>query len=179
MADLGIRYATALFEMSNENGMLGDYLTQAQFLMRTLTEEDALSILVHPRISAKEKYAFLTKAYEGHIHSDLFNFMKLVVSKNREAFLVPALTRLVEMIREHGNQTTAKVVSAVPLTDEQAESLTGVLSKRLGKQVDVNVLVDPSQIAGISIHVDGYFLDRTVKTMLKDLKETVKRGADE
>ena len=179
MADLGIRYATALFEMSSESGMLGDYLKQAQFLMRTLTEEDALSILVHPRISANEKYAFLTKTYEGQVHRDLFNFMKLVVSKNREAFLVPALSRLVEMIREHDNQTTAKVVSAVPLTDEQAADLTRVLSRRFGKQVDVTVLVDPSQIAGISIHVDGYFLDRTVKTMLKDLKETVKRGADQ
>ena len=179
MADLGIRYATALFEMSNESGTLGDYLNQAQFLMRTLTEEDALSILVHPRISANEKYAFLTKTYEGQVDTTLFNFMKLVVSKNREAFLVPALTKLVEMIREHNNQTTAKVVSAIPLTDEQAADLTGVLSKRLGKQVDVTVLVDPSVIAGISIHVDGYFLDRTVRTMLKDLKETVKRGADE
>ena len=179
MADLGIRYATALFDMSNESGMLGDYLKQAQFLCDTLTEDGALSILVHPRISANEKYAFLTKTYGEQIHADLLNFMKLVVSKNREAYLVPALNKLIELIREHNNQTTAKVVSAVPLTDEQAAKLTEVLSRRLNKQVDVTVLVDPTQIAGLSVHVDGYFLDRTVKTMLKDLKETVKRGADE
>ena len=179
MADLGIRYATALFELSNESGTLLEYQQQAQFLCDTLTEEDAISILVHPRISANEKYAFLTKTYGDVIHQDLMNFMKLVVSKNREAFLVPALTKLIEMIRVHNNQTTAKVVSAVPLTDEQAGKLTEVLSRKLSKQVDVTVLVDPSQIAGLSIHVDGYFLDRTVKTMLKDLKETVRRGADE
>ena len=179
MADLGIRYATALFELSNESGMLGEYQQQAQFLCDTLIGEDAISILVHPRISANEKYAFLTKTYGDVIHQDLMGFLKLVVSKNREAFLVPALKKLVEMIREHNNQTTAKVVSAVPLTDEQANRLTEVLSRKLSKQVDVKVLVDPSQIAGLSIHVDGYFLDRTVKTMLKDLKETVRRGADE
>ena len=179
MADLGIRYATALFELSNEGGMLNEYQQQAQFLCDTLTGDDAISILVHPRISANEKYAFLTKTYGDRIHHDLMNFMKLVVSKNREAFLVPALTKLIEMIRVHNNQTTAKVVSAVPLTDEQANRLTEVLSRKLNKQVDVTVLVDPSQIAGLSIHVDGYFLDRTVKTMLKDLKETVRRGADE
>ena len=179
MADLGIRYATALFELSSESGTLGDYLEQAQFIANTLTEEGALSILVHPRITANEKHAFLANSYGDRVHPDLLNFMKLVVSKNREAFLVPALTKLVELIRVHNNQTTAKVVSAVPLTDEQAGRLTEVLSRRLGKQVDVTVLVDPSQIAGISIHVDGYFLDRTVKTMLKDLRETVRRGADE
>ena len=179
MADLGIRYATALFELSSESGTLLEYQQQAQFLCDTLKEDNAISILVHPRISANEKYAFLTKTYGDAIHQDLMNFMKLVVSKNREAFLVPALTKLIEMIRVHNNQTTAKVVSAVPLSDEQANKLTEVLSRKLNKQVDVTVLVDPSQIAGLSIHVDGYFLDRTVKTMLKDLKETVRRGADE
>jgi len=41
------------------------------------------------------------------------------------------------------------------------------------------VLVEPSIIAGISIQVDGYLCDRTIKTMLKNMKETVRRGADE
>ena len=179
MTDLGIGYATALFDVSSESGMLGDYLKQAQFLCETLSEEGALSILLHPRISASEKYTFLDKTYGGRVHEDLFNFMKLVVSKNREAFLLPALSKLVEMIRVHNNQTTAKVVSAVPLTDQQAEELTRVLEKKLNKQVDLTVFVDTSQIAGISILVDGYFLDRTAKTMLKNLKETVRKGAEE
>jgi F-type H+-transporting ATPase subunit delta len=76
------------------------------------------------------------------------------------------------MIRAYKRQTTASVVSAVPLSDTQASQLTALLAKKTGKQVDVTVLVDPSVIAGISIHVDGYFLDRTVRTMLKDMKET-------
>ena len=173
MADLGIRYAAALFEISEESGMLQEYQKQAQFLRDTLVGEGAVSVLTHPRISAGEKTAFLTKTYGGAIHQDLMAFLKLAVSKNREEYIVPALDKLVEMIRARGNQTTAKVVSAVPLTDSQAERLAGALARKLDKKVDLAVLVDPSQIAGLSIHVDGYFLDRTVKTMLKDLKETV------
>jgi F-type H+-transporting ATPase subunit delta len=176
VADLGIRYATALFEMSEESGLLGVYLEQAQFLRDTLQDEDALRILTHPLIPADEKYAFLTEAFGKAIHQDLLGFMKLVIAKNREAYLLPALTKLVDMIKVRQNQTTARVVSAVPLTDVQAAQLAVTLSKKLGKQVDITVLVDPSVIAGISIHVDGYFLDRTVKTMLKDMKETVKRS---
>ena len=179
MADLGIRYATALFELSIENKNLSEFEEQARFLKDTLIVDGAISILTHPRISAKEKNDFLSKAYGGRIHHDMMGFLRLVVQKNRESFLVPALTKLVDMIRVHNNKTTARVVSAVPLTDEQAGKLADVLSRKLGKQVDVTVLVDPTQIAGLSIHVDEYFLDRTVKTMLKDLKETVRRGADE
>jgi len=179
MADLGIRYASALFELSEENGLLSEFFEQAQYLRSTLTDENALSILTHPRITAAEKNAFLEKAFSGVLHSDLFNFLKLTVSKNREAFIVPALEKLIGMIRERNNQTTAKVVSATPLSDAQATRLASVLSSKFGKQVDLTVLVDPSVVAGISIQIDGYLMDRTVKTMLKNMKESVRRGADE
>jgi F-type H+-transporting ATPase subunit delta len=173
MADLGIRYATALFDISQESGLLDDYLEQAQLVCDNLQDEDALRILTHPRISSEEKFAFLQNAFGEHIHQDLLGFMRLVVSKNREAFLLPALSKLVEMIKTHNKETTARVVSAVPITDAQAAELTALLEKKLDKKVAISVVVDPSVVAGISIHVDGYFLDRTVKTMLKDMKENL------
>ena len=174
MADLGIRYATALFDISHENGLLDDYLAQAQIVCDNIACEDAHRILTHPRISSDEKFAFLQNAFGGFVHQDLLAFMRLVIAKNRQAFLLPALKKLVEMIKTHKRQTTAKVVSAVPLTDAQTAQLTAALSRKINKQVDVTVLVDPSVIAGISIHVDGYFIDRTVKSMLKDMKEKIR-----
>jgi len=173
MADLGIRYATALFDISQESGLLNDYLEQAQLVCDNLQGEDALRILTHPRISSEEKFAFLQNAFGEHIHQDLLGFMRLVISKNREAYLLPALSKLIEMIKTHNKETTARVVSAVPITDEQAAELTSLLEKKLNKKVGISVVVDPSVVAGISIHVDGYFLDRTVKTMLKDMKENL------
>lgn len=176
MADLGVRYATALFEISQESGLLAEYLEQAQLLFGNLGQEEALLVLTHPRISASEKFDFVNKAFGGTIHQDLMGFIQLVISKNREAFLLPALGKLVDMIRHHQNQTTARVVSAVPLTDSQTDQLTKVLSKKLGKEVDITVIVDPAQIAGISIQADGYFIDRTVKSMLRDMKDVMKES---
>ena len=183
MADLGIRYATALFEISQEGGHLKEYLEQAQLLKDNLEDEEALMVLTHPRISGEEKLEFITKAFGGVLHQDLLGFIQLVIAKNREAFLLPALNKLVDMIKRHQNQTTARVTSAVPLSDSQAAQLTAVLCKKLGKVVELTVVVDPSQIAGICIHADGYLIDRTVKTMLRNMKdditETVRKGADE
>jgi F-type H+-transporting ATPase subunit delta len=177
VADLGIRYASALFDISKESGLMNEFLEQAQLLRDNLQEEDALLVLTHPRISGDEKYAFITKAFGDSIHQDLLGFIQLVISKNREAYLVPALDKLVEMIKVYKNQATAKVISAEPLSDAQITQLAKLLSKKLEKQVDITVKVDPSVIAGITIQVDGFFLDRTVKSMLKDLKETVRKGA--
>jgi F-type H+-transporting ATPase subunit delta len=174
MADLGIRYASALFDISQESGLLDDYLEQAQLVRDNIADADAQRILTHPRISSEEKFAFLNNAFGKHVHEDLMGFMRLVVTKNREAYLLPALNKLITMIRTHRLHTTARVVSAVALTDEQAAKLTAVLEKKTGKKVEITVVIDPSVFAGISIHVDGFFLDRTVKTMLNDMKETIK-----
>ena len=175
MSNLGARYATALFELYKENNNLGELLKQARFLRDTFRNTDALQVLTHPLISTSDKNSFADKVFGGNIHTDLFHFIKLTIAKNRENFLLPALTKLVEMIKLHQNQITAKVISAVPLSDEQKARLSQTLSARLRKQVDVYVIVDPSLIAGISIHVDGYFLDHTVKTILKNMNGELKQ----
>ena len=179
MADLSIRYAAALFELSQEAGLRDAYLEQAALLRNILIEDKAMDVLAHPLISAEEKFTFLDEAFGGSLHPDLFGFLKLTVTKNRENYILPALQKLVDMIRESQNQTTARVITAVPLTEEQSTGLSTVLSRKLKKRVDLNEIVDPTVVAGISIHVDGCFMDRTVKTMLKSMKENVRKGAEE
>jgi len=173
MADLSARYATALFQLSQESGELGTLLNEAQFLYSALEKDNGISILTHPLISADEKQTFVDKVFEGRVRQDLTGFIRLTIAKNRENFLLPTLAKLVEMIKLHKNQITARVVSAVALNDVQKSQLSSKLSSKLGKEVDINVIIDPSQVAGISIHVDGYFLDCTIKTMLKNMKDSI------
>jgi len=175
-ARLPARYATALFQLSKESGSLDEIFAQSEFLCTTFRDTDALKILTNPLIAGGDKVAFIDKAFGDVLNQDLISFLKLTVAKNREAFILPALTRLIYMIKLHKNQITARVVSAIPLSDEQKVKLAAALSAKLNKQVDLNVLIDPAQIAGISIQVDGYFLDRTVKTMLKNMNESLKEG---
>lgn len=178
MADLSARYATALFELSNEGGKLHEYLEQAEFLRDTLQSDDCRRIITHPRISTAEKFAFFGDVFPD-INTDFRGFLHLAVAKNRENYIIPSLTALVEMIRSYQSLATAKVISAIELTDVQIAQLSAVLSKKLKKKVDVTVEVDPSVIGGLSIQVEGYYVDRTVKSLLKDMKETVKKGSGE
>jgi len=174
VADLQTRYARALFDLAIEQGLAGEYLEQAAFISSALKEE-GISIITHPRLPVKDKYAFLDGAFYGRVHDDLLGFMRLTVTKNREAFLTPALDALVAMIRHHQNFTTAKVVSAVSLNDEQQSQLKLALMKKLSKQVELNMEVDPSLIGGFRVHVDGHVFDRTIKRLLKEMRENIGR----
>jgi F0F1-type ATP synthase delta subunit len=51
-----------------------------------------------------------------------------------------------------------------------------VLSKKLNKDVDLSLKIDPTIIGGPYILVDGYYLDWTVKTRLRDLTVYMKEG---
>jgi len=174
MERLSILYASALFDLAVEKNLVDDFLSQAVILRDCLQESDCQRVLAHPQISAAEKHEFFRKVFAGHIHEDLLGFLYLVADKNREPYLLPALTALIGVIERHNRKVTAKVLSAAPYEDKQAEALREMLSKKLDKHVELDLKVDPSVIGGPYVFVDGYYIDWTVKKRLRDLTVSMK-----
>jgi F-type H+-transporting ATPase subunit delta len=173
VAQLSNRYGLALFNLSVEQNRLDSNLEAAVFLRDTLKDPKCQSVITHPRITSPEKRAFFKNVFAGHIGADLLGFLYLAVNKNREAFIVPALTKFIEMARKHRRETTALVVSAVPLREGQVSALASLLSKKLVKKVDIAQKVDSSIIGGLYIQVDGFYIDRTIKSRLQDMKNSM------
>jgi len=176
MERLSSLYASALFDLALQKGVTDEILDQATMIRDSLSDPDCRRILTHPHISPAEKQAFLDKAFAGHIHEDLRSFFILVTEKNREEFLVPTLTALIHLIERHRNKTTAEVMSASVLDDSQTASIKEILSKKLNKDVQLSLKVDPTVIGGPHIYVDGYYIDWTVRTRLRDLTAHMKEG---
>ncbi|MCL2056558.1 MAG: ATP synthase F1 subunit delta [Oscillospiraceae bacterium] len=176
MARLSAVYATALFELAMESGSPEEYHRQALSLLDALGEPECKGILMHPQISAAQKSELLTGALSGRIHEDLIGFIKFVIDKNREAYLLPALIAFIEKLRAAEGRVTAYVRTARQLDEQQEQELTALLSEKLGKTVELEVTADPSVIGGFSVYADGFLVDRTVKKQLQDLKTSVKRG---
>ena len=176
MERLSVIYASALFDLAKQHDAVDEFLNQAIFLRDSLSDADCQRMLDHPQISAAEKQNIFKKAFAGKIHDDLLGFLYLVADKNREAQLLPALTALIGIIERYNRKVTAKVLSAAPYDENQAESLREILSKKLDKFVELDLKVDPSVIGGPYIFVDGYYIDWTVKKRLRDLTIHMKEG---
>ena len=176
MGRLSILYASALYDLAAERGMIDESLIQATFLCDVLQDRDVSRMLLHPHISRSEKRRFLTDSLEGKVSEDLLGFLNLAVDKNREAFIIPALKALIVLIEKHNRIVTAKVITASEIDSEQEAALAKMLSDKLGKQVRLSVKLDPSTVAGPYIYVDGYYLDWTVKKRLRDLAVHMKEG---
>ena len=72
-------------------------------------------------------------------------------------------------------RVVAHVVSAVVLKENQIVALRDVLSRKLGKQVEISPGVASSLIGGLLIYVDGRMIDRSVKKQISELKDLVIR----
>ena len=176
MERLSSLYASALYDIAIRKNAVEDFLHQSILLCDVLGDRDCQRMLVHPQITAAQKQEIFRDAFANHIHDDLLGFLYLVADKNREAYLLPALTALIAMIERRMNKVTAKVLSAAPYDEKQAKTLMGVLSKKLDKYVKLSLNVDPSVIGGPYIYADGYYIDWTVKTRLRELTIRMKEG---
>jgi F-type H+-transporting ATPase subunit delta len=78
---------------------------------------------------------------------------------------------VVERAAAERKHAVAEVRSAVPLDARRRDKLAKALSKNLGLDVEVKVIVDPSVIGGAAVRVGDTVIDGTVRHRLDQLKE--------
>ena len=176
MAELKERYAQALFELALESNSLEQMLEQAALVQVILEKNQLEPYLSHPHISNQNKEDLLQSLFAQRISKELLGFLSFAIVKKREALILPTLSAFLELGNQHRGKMTAKVVSAVPLQEEQLSSLRKLLSDKLKKQVKLQSRVDPAVIGGFYIYVDGRLIDRTVRTQLRNIKKSIEIG---
>lgn len=181
MAKLSSVYASALFDMYlSKRVSAEDYLSQVYGLRDVLSEPECRRVLLHPHVSSTKKREFFDSVFgeifEKPLDSDLSGLLYLAISKNRESFVVQALSTLIYLIEKAQRKVRAQVTSAVPLSEAQLAALTDMLTRKLNKTVEIEQNIDPAVIGGIFIYADGYFIDRTIKTRLRGMKSSIIKG---
>jgi F-type H+-transporting ATPase subunit delta len=75
---------------------------------------------------------------------------------------------------EHRGETTAEVVTAHPLKDDQLANLKQQLRSRAGRDVMVETRIDPEILGGIVIKMGSQMIDASIRTKLNRLAEAMK-----
>lgn len=88
----------------------------------------------------------------------------------RPATAVEALARLAADQRQ---RLLAEVRAAVALTPEQHQRLAAALSRLQGREVRVNVIVDPTVVGGVVVRVGDEVIDGSVASKLETARRTV------
>ena len=73
--------------------------------------------------------------------------------------------------------TKATVVSAAPLHEAARDRLASALSRRTGKQVELEVTVDPELLGGVVAKVGDLVFDGSLRTQLGQLRANLTKEA--
>lgn len=176
IAGVADRYAGSLFDLALESGNVASVEADLAKFEQMLTDSADLDRLVKsPVFSAEEQEravaAILAKA---GITGLVANFLQ-VVAQNRRLFAAPGMIKAFRRIAaEHRGETTADVTSAHALTQAQETELKTALKAVSGKDVVINVTVDPSILGGLIVKMGSRQIDTSLKTKLASLKLALK-----
>ena len=173
------RYASALFELANEEKSADAVGQQLQAFGRAIDESDDLKRLVRsPAFSSADQIAAISGVAEAMgIDGVALNFLKLV-AKNRRLFGLPGMIgAYATLLSQSKGEIAGEVTSAEALTDQQLSDLKAALKSSLGRDVALSTKVDGSILGGLIVKVGSRMMDNSLKTKLQNLKIAMKGTA--
>ena len=175
-ASLAGRYATALFELARDEKQLEAVGSSLAKVRDALGQSDDLRALTTSPLIGREDALNGIRATAGALGLDSIttNFLG-VLAQNRRLGQLPNVIRAFNLLAaHHRGETTAEVVSAHPLNDDQVEALRSNLRNRIGRDVSVDLTVDPAILGGLVVKVCSEMIDGSIRTKLNTLAHAMK-----
>jgi len=172
------RYATALFELALESKAVDQVQSDLKAFDALIASSPDLSRLVRsPVFSADEQGKALAAILDkAGIKGIAANFLR-VIAANRRLFAVSEIIRgFAARVAKHRGEVTAYVTVADALSDARMGEIRDTLKAVTGKDVQIDVTVDPAIIGGLKVKVGSRMVDASLRTKLNSIKFAMKEA---
>ena len=175
-SSLAGRYATALFELARDERQLEAVGTSLATLRQSLRDSDEFRELTTSPLISREQAAGAVAATATAMGLDPIttNFLGVLARNRRLGQLGNVIRAFTMLAAAHRGETTAEVTSAHPLSDDQVAALKSNLKSRLGRDVSVDLTVDPTILGGLVVKVGSQMIDGSIRTKLNTLAHAMK-----
>ncbi len=172
------RYARALVEMGSERKMVEQYGEELGRVNAVLGQFDSLRLLMESPTFAPEKKTALLADLEKtlDISEGMRNFLGLLLAKDRLRYLPQIESDYRAFADELSGIVRARIATASGMSDAQKEGIKAAMERQTGKKIELSSTVDPSLLGGIQVEIAGKVFDGSLKTQLRRIEETLKKG---
>ncbi len=177
-AAISRRYAKALLLIGKEDGQTETYRTELGGIVALMERETTLQqAICNPLYDAASRRRVLSAVVEQlDLSRVMSSFLLLLLDKGRFGFLSGINDSYQKFADELKGIARASVISATPLSPEVVEKIKGALSKKTGKEVFLEMDIDPGIIGGIVTKIGDLVFDGSIKTQLLNMRESLKKG---
>jgi F-type H+-transporting ATPase subunit delta len=175
-ASLQGRYASALFDLASENGVVTSVEGDLDRIGAAIKENGDLADLIrNPEISRKAAGAAMEAVADVLGISALTKNFVGVLAANRRLSALPEIIRAFAAIAAaQRGEATAEVTTAHPLNDAQVEELRQKLELREGRKISVKTSVDADLLGGLVVTIGSKRIDSSIRTRLNSLAQAMK-----
>ena len=175
-ASLAGRYASALFDLARDERQIDSVSRSLDTLGQALLDSKEFAELVaSPLVSRDEAgKAFASLAPQLGLDPITINFVGVLARNGRKNELRAVIRAFKRLAAEHRGETTAEVVTARPLNDDQMAALNAQLRTRAGRDVAIDATVDPNILGGIVVKLGSQQIDASIRTKLNRLAAAMK-----
>jgi F-type H+-transporting ATPase subunit delta len=175
-ASLAGRYASALFDLAREQRQIDAVGRSLDALGSTLVDSKDFGELVESPLVSRDEAgkAFAALAPQLGLDPITANFLGVLAHNGRKNQLRAVIRAFRRLAAEHRGETTAEIVSARPLNDDQVAALKQQLRTRAGRDVNIDASVDPNILGGIVVKLGSQRIDASIRTKLNRLAQAMK-----
>lgn len=174
MSDRIDGYADAMLAVAQAEGDVSGISDELFAVGRAVDTNDELrNVISDARLPADRKIQIMDDLLDGKARAATKGLVSMVVGAGRGADLGKIATALAERAATSQDKQVATVRSAVALSDDQRNRLAKALATKLGTEVDVKVIQDPSVVGGLITTVGDTVIDGSVRTRLNRLRESL------
>jgi F-type H+-transporting ATPase subunit delta len=133
-------------------------------------EPDLRFALSSPFIAADRKRRLLDSLLAGKVTGPTLRLVTQAAVQGRGRSLDASLEEYARLTAERRERLVAEVHVAIPLTAEQRGRLVATLAAAYGRDVHLNVVLDPKVIGGMSVQIADEIIDGSMAGRLADLR---------
>jgi F-type H+-transporting ATPase subunit delta len=165
----GRRHAQAVFRIALETGQLERWQADLEKMGSVLQDKDLVSFLEHPKVSLERKSDMLQRLLQG-IMPTAMNLAHLLVAKKRLRIVPSLVAEYRRLVNAAQGVVEADVITAIPITDQEAERIGKDLAGITGKTVMLGAKVDHEIMGGLVVRLGDKLMDGSVRTRLQELR---------
>lgn len=168
LATIARPYAEALFKAAAAQA--ADASEWLDELAAIAGQEQLQAFAADPKVRAEQVFDVITGVMKAPLPEMGRNFLRTVIDNDRVAALPEIARQFRELVNAQRGVADATVESAFPIEAAQLADLQGVLEKRFGRQLRLQVQLRPELIGGVRVVVGDEVLDTSVKARLEQMR---------
>ncbi len=168
---ININYAKALFLVASDTDQLDAVNEDMRLVAGTCADNHILgTVFANPVIPEHRKTGVLRDLFGERVSKVTMLFLEFVVRKRRTVNLRGIADAFVQLYRDHKNIVLSQLVTATPVSDDVKDAVCQKVGDFTHKSVELETVVDPSILGGLSITFDGNMYDARISSAVAQLR---------